>query len=169
MSQSPGEVIVVALIVLVQTPFPHALEIPLVIAFPRPRRRNKYLEARAATDLNKTHALTPPGMSSVQSVTDVQVHSRLITLRREIFALRNGEMVGVDTANPNLLSYVWTAPAGSHAVVVALNMTGPQKITVDLTEAGISQRAVRTLLTNDVSLQRTTSTSTSTTLSPFAN
>jgi alpha-glucosidase len=89
-------------------------------------------------------------------------------MRQELPALRDGGMVMVDTTIPNVLSYVRTAPAGGHAGMVALNMTAqPQKIALDLTEAGISQRAVRTLPTNDVSLQGTTSTSI--TLSPFAS
>ncbi len=94
-------------------------------------------------------------------------YRRLITLRREIPALSDGGMVMVDTTNPKVLSYVRTAPAGAKAVVVSLNMTGqPQKIALDLRPAGISERAVRTLLTNDPSLQNATTTSM--TLPPFA-
>jgi hypothetical protein len=74
----------------------------------------------------------------------------------------------VDTANPSVLSYVRTAGDGQKAVVVALNMTGQaQKIALDLTPAGISGRAVRTLLTNEVSLQGVGTTSM--TLEPFAS
>jgi alpha-glucosidase len=63
---------------------------------------------------------------------------------------------------------VRTVPAGGKAVVVALNMTAqPQKIALDLKPAGISQRAVRTLLTNEASLQGVTTTSM--TLPPFAS
>ena len=95
-------------------------------------------------------------------------YRRLITLRREIPALRDGGMVMVDTANLGVLSYVRTAPAGAKAVVVSLNMTGqPQKIALDLRPAGISERGVRTLLTNEPSLQNATTTSM--TLPPFAS
>jgi alpha-glucosidase len=95
-------------------------------------------------------------------------YRRLITLRREIPALRDGGMTMVDTANASVLSYVRTPPAGAKAVVVALNMTGqPQKIALDLGPAGISQRAVRTLLTNETSLREVTTTSM--TLPPFAS
>ncbi len=95
-------------------------------------------------------------------------YRRLITLRREIPALRNGGMVMVDTTNPSVLSYVRTAPAGAKAVVVSVNMTGqPQKIALDLGPAGIKQKAVKTLLTNEPSLQGATSTTM--TLSPFAS
>jgi alpha-glucosidase len=95
-------------------------------------------------------------------------YRRLITLRREIPALHDGGMVMVDTTNASVLSYVRTVPAGGKAVVVALNMTAqPQKIALDLASAGISQRAVRTLLTNEASLQGVTTTSM--TLPPFAS
>jgi len=95
-------------------------------------------------------------------------YRRLITLRREIPALHDGGMVMVDTTNASVLSYVRTVPAGGKAVVVALNMTAqPQKIALDLKPAGISQRAVRTLLTNEASLQGATTTSM--TLPPFAS
>ena len=87
-------------------------------------------------------------------------YKRLIAMRREMVALRDGGMVMVDTANADVLSYVRTAPAGSHAVVVALNMTGqPQKIALDLSPAGISSRAVTTLLTDESSLEGVTTTS----------
>jgi alpha-glucosidase len=95
-------------------------------------------------------------------------HKRLIAMRREMGALRDGGLVMVDTANPSVLSYVRTAGDGQKAVVVALNMTGQaQKIALDLTPAGISGRAVRTLLTNEVSLQGVGTTSM--TLEPFAS
>jgi alpha-glucosidase len=95
-------------------------------------------------------------------------HKKLIAMRREMAALRDGGLVMVDTANPSVLSYVRTAPAGGHAVVVALNMTGEaQRIALDLSPAGISRGAVRTLLTNDSSLQGVGTTSM--TLPPFAS
>jgi alpha-glucosidase len=95
-------------------------------------------------------------------------YRRLITLRREIPALRDGGMVMVDTTNASVLSYVRPASTGGKAVVVSLNMTGqPQKIALDLGPAGIKQKAVKTLLTNEVSLQGATTTSM--TLPPFAS
>jgi alpha-glucosidase len=95
-------------------------------------------------------------------------HKRLIAMRRELPALRDGGMAMVDTMNPSVLSYVRTAPVAGHAVVVALNMTAqPQKIALDLTPAGIQQRPVKTLLTNEPSLQGVTTTSM--TLPPFAS
>jgi alpha-glucosidase len=95
-------------------------------------------------------------------------HKKLIAMRRELPALRDGGIVMVDTTNSSVLSYVRTAPAGGRAVVVALNMTAqPQTIALDLSRAGISSRTVRTLLTDQGSLDRVPTTSM--TLQPFAS
>jgi alpha-glucosidase len=95
-------------------------------------------------------------------------HKTLIEMRRKRDALRDGGMVMLDKANPSVLSYVRTAPPGHHNIVVAVNMTNqPQKIALDLKEAGIQQTAVKTLLTDDSSLQGVTSTTM--TLPPFAS
>jgi alpha-glucosidase len=95
-------------------------------------------------------------------------HKKLIEMRRTRDAVRDGGMVMLDGTNPSVLSYVRTAPLGHHNIVVALNMTAqPQKIALDLKEAGIQQTAVKTLMTNEPSLMGTTSTSM--TLPPFAS
>ena len=95
-------------------------------------------------------------------------YKKLIAMRREMSALHDGGMVMVDTMNPSVLSYVRTPLMGQNAVVVSLNMTAqPQKISLDLSPAGISQKGVRTLLTNEASLQGVTTTSM--TLPPFAS
>jgi alpha-glucosidase len=95
-------------------------------------------------------------------------HKQLIEMRRKRDAVRDGGMVMLDGTNASVLSYVRTAPPGHHNIVVALNMTGqPQKIALDLKEAGIQQTAVKTLMTDDSSLQGVTTTSM--TLPPFAS
>jgi len=95
-------------------------------------------------------------------------YKKLIAMRREMSALRDGGMVMVDTLNSTVLSYVRTPLVGQKAVVVSLNMTAqPQKISLDLSPAGISQKGVRTLLTNEASLQGVTTTTM--TLPPFAS
>jgi alpha-glucosidase len=95
-------------------------------------------------------------------------HKQLIEMRRKRDAVRDGGMVMLDGTNPSVLSYVRTAPPGHHNIVVALNMTGqPQKIALDLKEAGIQQTAVKTLMTDDSSLQGVSTTSM--TLPPFAS
>jgi alpha-glucosidase len=95
-------------------------------------------------------------------------HKQLIEMRRKRDAVRDGGMVMLDGTNASVLSYVRTAPPGHHNIVVALNMTGqPQKIALDLKEAGIQQTAVKTLMTDDSSLHGVTTTSM--TLPPFAS
>jgi alpha-glucosidase len=95
-------------------------------------------------------------------------HKNLIEMRKKRDAVRDGGMVMLDTANPSVLSYVRTAPPGHHNIVVALNMTGqPQKIALDLKEAGIQQTAIKTLMADEPSLMGATSTSI--TLPPFAS
>jgi alpha-glucosidase len=95
-------------------------------------------------------------------------YKKLIAMRREMSALRDGGMVMVDTLNSTVLSYVRTPLVGQKAVVVSLNMTAqPQKISLDLSPAGISQKGVRTLLTSEASLQGVTTTTM--TLPPFAS
>jgi alpha-glucosidase len=95
-------------------------------------------------------------------------HTKLIVMRRTRDAVRDGGMVMLDTTNASVLSYVRTAPPGHHNIVIALNMTGqPQKIALDLKEAGIQQTAIKTLLTNEPSLMGATTTSI--TLPPFAS
>jgi alpha-glucosidase len=95
-------------------------------------------------------------------------HKNLIEMRRKRDAVRDGGIVMLDTANPSVLSYVRTAPVGHHNIVVALNMTAqPQKIALDLKEAGIQQTTIKTLMSNEPSLMGATSTSI--TLPPFAS
>jgi alpha-glucosidase len=94
-------------------------------------------------------------------------HKQLISMRRKRDSIRDGGIVMLDTTNPSVLSYVRTAPPGHHNIVIALNMTAqPQSIALDLTTAGIKEKLMRTLLTNEPSLQGATSTSI--TLPPFA-
>ena len=94
-------------------------------------------------------------------------HKQLISMRRKRDSIRDGGIVMLDTTNPNVLSYVRTAPPGHHNIVIALNMTAqPQSIALDLTTAGIQEKKMRTLLTNEPSLENATSTSI--TLPPFA-
>src|ERR1700730_9134914 len=95
-------------------------------------------------------------------------HKKRIEMRRKRDAVRDGGMVMLDTANPSVLSYVRTAPPGHHNIVVALNMAGqPQKIALDLKEAGRQQTPIKTLMSHEPSLMGAPSTSI--TLPPFAS
>ena len=93
---------------------------------------------------------------------------RVISLRRSNPALHDGNITMLDTTNPSVLSYVRTTSSGS-AVLVALNFTAePQTISLDLAGAGVRGRKVHTLLTDEPSLQSTT-TLQNVTLPPFTS
>ena len=78
---------------------------------------------------------------------------RIIALRRDNPALHEGSMTMIDTSNPSVLSYVRSADSSS--VVVVLNCTGdPQTISLDPSTAGVTGTKVKTLLTDDSSLEK---------------
>lgn len=71
----------------------------------------------------------------------------LISLRMSNSALHYGGMVMVDKENPNVLSFVRTAPIGSEPVLIMMNMTSTtQTATVDLAGIGLKPAQLRTLL-----------------------
>jgi alpha-glucosidase len=93
---------------------------------------------------------------------------QLIALRRTNPVLRDGSMTMLDTANPDVLSYLRSTASGA-AVVVAMNFTaGPKTISLDLASAGIHGTTVKTLATDSPSLQSIT-TLKNVTLPPYAN
>jgi alpha-glucosidase len=80
-------------------------------------------------------------------------HKKLIALRRSVPAIHDGGIVMLDVNNPNVLSYLRTAPAGAAPVVVSLNMSGqPQTVSLDLASAGVNSNSVKTLLGTDASM-----------------
>jgi alpha-glucosidase len=96
-------------------------------------------------------------------------YKKLIDLRRTNPALRDGTFAMLDRTNPNVLSYLRKGPAGSPSVVVALNFTAqPQTISLSLSGTGVSGTTVKTLMTDQPSLQSTTSL-TGVVLPPFAS
>ena len=96
-------------------------------------------------------------------------YKELIQMRATNPALREGPLTMLDRTNPNVLSYVRKGSAGSPSVVVALNFTAqPQTISLNLAGTGVTGNNVKTLLTDDASLQSTTSL-TGITLPPFAS
>lgn len=77
----------------------------------------------------------------------------LIGLRRSNKALHDGGMVMLNTDNPNVLSYLRTAPKGSASVLVLINMSAePQTITPDLSPAGLTATKAQTLVSSDHAL-----------------
>jgi alpha-glucosidase len=93
----------------------------------------------------------------------------LITIRRLNPTLHDGGIVMLDTTNPNVLSYLRTAPPTSRPLIISVNMTAqPQTIHLDLTAAGITSTHIQTLLADDNSLHDLT-TATTITLPPFTS
>jgi alpha-glucosidase len=96
-------------------------------------------------------------------------YEQLIRMRRELPALCDGGFAMLDPANPNVLSYLRTAPKGSPSVVVVLNMSGVQQtVSLNLTAEGIKTQSAHTLLTDESSLLAT-QTLTRLTLPPFTS
>ncbi len=75
-------------------------------------------------------------------------HKKLIALRRENGALRDGELTMLDTNNPSVISYVRRTADGS-SVLVSVNCSGTEQ-TVSLEVPGGS---VKTLITDVASLK----------------
>lgn len=96
-------------------------------------------------------------------------YKKLIELRRTNSALRDGALTIIDPTNPNVLSYVRKGSAGSPSVVVSLNFTAqPQTVSLDPAGTGVTASNVKTLMTDDPSLQSVTNL-THIVLPPFAS
>jgi alpha-glucosidase len=96
-------------------------------------------------------------------------YKKLIEMRATDPALRDGSLSMLDRTNPNVLSYLRKGPAGSRSVVVALNFTAqPQTVSLDLAGTGVAGNTVKTLITDDPSLEPVTSLK-SIVLPPFAS
>ena len=92
-------------------------------------------------------------------------NKKLIAMRKNDAALRDGSITMLDKTNPNVLSYLRQGPAGKPSIIVALNFTAqPQTVSLN----GVTGKTVRTLLTNDPALATTTSLN-NLTLAPFAS
>ena len=117
----------------------------------------------------------PPSYTTINVQTEsaepgslLRWYEQLMALRRTNPALHNGGFVMLDQNNSSVLSYMRTAPAGAHPVIISMNMTAsPQTVSLDLKSAGVSTGTVKTLLASDPSLLTTTST-TALTLPPFS-
>lgn len=80
-------------------------------------------------------------------------YKKLIQLRRDVPALKDGSMSMLDTTNSNVLSYLRKGPAGKESIVVAMNFTAePQTISFDLSSQGITGDTVKTVLSDDPAL-----------------
>ena len=74
-------------------------------------------------------------------------YKRLIALRRELPALRDGSYVAVNRDDPNVLAYLRKGLNGSQSVLVALNMSAhPQMVSFRLAGFGVSGSSLRVLV-----------------------
>ncbi len=95
-------------------------------------------------------------------------HMQLVALRRSNPAMHNGGIVMLNQDDPDVLSYLRTAPAGSTPVVVAMNMSAqPKTVSLDLSSAGVQSKTIRTLAASAPSLANATSLQ-SLTLPPYS-
>ncbi|WP_229668988.1 glycoside hydrolase family 13 protein [Edaphobacter acidisoli] len=114
---------------------------------------------------------TTVNVQTEQETPDSLLHwyERLIAMRRNDPTLRDGASAMLDKNNPSVLSYIRKGVNGSPSIVVALNFTAqPQTISLDMQEAGVKATTVKTLLTNEPSLEQTNSLN-KITLPPFAS
>ncbi|MGC2636629.1 MAG: alpha-glucosidase [Acidobacteriaceae bacterium] len=91
----------------------------------------------------KTHNV----VSELQDPASIlNFYKRLLALRRDNAAMRDGDSVDVMPDDPNVLCYL--RRNGNHAVLVALNLSGePQNLAPDLNQYGLGSAQATTLLT----------------------
>jgi alpha-glucosidase len=107
-------------------------------------------------------------VESRQLDSELDWFKQVIALRRDVPALHDGAMTMLDTANPDVLSYMRSSGSGA-AVVVAMNCTGePRTISLDLSGSGVHSSVVKTLAADASSLKAIT-TLTNITLPPYAS
>jgi alpha-glucosidase len=96
-------------------------------------------------------------------------YEHLIALRRSNHALHDGGLTMLDPSNPDVLSWIRMTKTGEPATVVAMNFTDqPKTISLDLASTGVKGTQVKTLLTDQPSLE-STQTLQNITLPPFAS
>ena len=96
-------------------------------------------------------------------------YKKLIVIRHQIPALRDGSLAMIDSDDPDVLSFVRLAPGKGPAVVVAINMSANTKtVMLHLKGSGIAGTTVSTLAASEPALQSVRSLD-SLTLPPFAS
>ncbi len=124
----------------------------------------------------KTWLPIPPSYRDVNVKTEesqpgslLRWYKDLISLRANDPTMRDGAQIMINKDNPSVLAYVRKGVDGHAPIVVALNFTAsPQTISLDAASAGVTGTHVTTVLTDQPSLERT-STLTNITLPPFAS
>ncbi len=96
-------------------------------------------------------------------------YKKLIAIRSQNPALRDGSMVMIDSNDPDVLSYLRQAPGKGQVVVAAINMSAHAKtVTLHLKDFGINGTTVGTLAASEPELQSIQSLE-SLTLPPFTS
>ncbi len=95
-------------------------------------------------------------------------HEKLIAMRRESPAMRDGKQTMLNPDDASVISYVRAGQPGAPSMLVAVNCSGqPHTITLDLKAAGVTGTVVSTVITDAPSLAGATSLTL--TLPPFAS
>jgi alpha-glucosidase len=95
-------------------------------------------------------------------------HEKLIAMRRDNPSLRDGKETMINPDDASVIAYARAAEAGKPAMLIAVNCTGqPHTMTLDAASAGITGKTVKTVLTDDPSLEHASGLTV--TLPPFAS
>ena len=105
---------------------------------------------------NKTWLPVPPSAAQYNVAAEqrdpdsiLNVYKRVIALRRELPALRDGSYVAVNRDDPNVLAYLRKTPDGTGSVLVALNMSAqPQTVNFKLKGFGVNGSSLQVLVTS---------------------
>ena len=103
---------------------------------------------------DKTWLPIPPSASQYNLAIEerdpdsiLNFYKRVISLRHEFPALRDGSYVAVNRDDPNVLAYLRKAPNGADLVLVALNMSPQlQTVSFDLSGFGVTGKSLEVLL-----------------------
>ena len=102
----------------------------------------------------KTWLAVPPSAAQYNVASEerdpdsiLSFYKKVITLRRELPALQDGEYVAVNRGDQNVLAYLRKGPQSTGSVLVALNMSSkPRTVDFELKGFGVQQTSARVLL-----------------------
>ena len=103
---------------------------------------------------DKTWLPVPPSAAKVNVAAEskdpnsiLNFYKRLIALRRNNPAFRDGSYISVNRDDPDVLSFLRKNPAAGDSVLVVLNMSAsPHTLSFDLSSEGIKEKTVRLVL-----------------------
>ena len=103
---------------------------------------------------DKTWLPVPPSAAKVNVAAEskdpnsiLNFYKRLIALRRNNPAFRDGSYISVNRDDPDVLSFLRKNPAAGNSVLVVLNMSAsPHTLSFDLSSEGIKEKTARLVL-----------------------